>query len=173
MASNMIDRYRRWFEYEQEMHAQVVASLAAVPENLRAQAGYRKAVDLVAHMAMARHLWLYRMGGLPEGPRDLFPVDISLEEARSRLDDVQRAWVAHLGRLDDTALAREFQYQSLEGVWYRNMVEDILTQLFGHSWYHRGQIAALVRSLGCEPAATDFVFWTREPLPPEKIPSGA
>ncbi len=45
-------------------------------------------------------------------------------------------------------------------------VEDILTQLFGHSWYHRGQIAARVRELGGEPAATDFVFFTRELLSP-------
>ncbi|MFL6198680.1 MAG: DinB family protein [Thermoanaerobaculia bacterium] len=40
----------------------------------------------------------------------------------------------------------------------------ILTQLFGHSWYHRGQIAQLVRALGAEPAVTDFVFWSREAL---------
>ena len=31
-----------------------------------------------------------------------------------------------------------------------------------HSWYHRGQIATLVRALGAEPAVTDFVFWSRE-----------
>jgi len=43
-------------------------------------------------------------------------------------------------------------------------VEDILAQLFGHSWYHRGQIALLVRSIGAEPAATDFVYWTREAI---------
>jgi uncharacterized damage-inducible protein DinB len=45
----------------------------------------------------------------------------------------------------------------------RNSIEDILTQLFGHSCYHRGQIAQLLRSIGAEPAVTDFVFWTREP----------
>jgi len=43
-------------------------------------------------------------------------------------------------------------------------VEDILAQLFGHSWYHRGQIALLVRSIGAEPAATDFVYWAREAI---------
>ena len=59
-----------------------------------------------------------------------------------------------------------FEYQSLDGPWFRNSVEDILTQLFGHSWYHRGQIAALIRALGEEPAVTDFVFWARDLIPP-------
>lgn len=35
---------------------------------------------------------------------------------------------------------------------------------FEHSSYHRGQIALLLRSAGAEPAVTDFLFWTREPV---------
>jgi uncharacterized damage-inducible protein DinB len=46
--------------------------------------------------------------------------------------------------------------------FYRNTVRDILTHLFGHSWYQRGQIAGLVRAIGGEPPVTDFVFWVRE-----------
>lgn len=81
-----------------------------------------------------------------------------------RLADVETAWSRYLANLDDTELRRRFEYRSLEGPRFANVVEEILTQLFGHSWYHRGQIAALVRSLGAEPAVTDFVFWTRQPL---------
>jgi uncharacterized damage-inducible protein DinB len=55
-------------------------------------------------------------------------------------------------------------YQSYEGPRFRSTIEDILTRLFGHSWYHRGQIAMLLRSIGAEPAVTDFVFWAREPV---------
>jgi len=29
---------------------------------------------------------------------------------------------------------------------------------------HRGQIAALVRALGGEPAVTDYLFWKRRPI---------
>jgi uncharacterized damage-inducible protein DinB len=77
---------------------------------------------------------------------------------------MESAWCAYLEDLDDAGLAHAFEYTSLEGDRYRNTVEDTLTQLFGHSWYHRGQIASLIRSLGAEPAVTDFVFWTREPV---------
>ena len=40
-----------------------------------------------------------------------------------------------LERPDETELARMFEDRSLEGLPFRYCVEDILTQLFGHSWY--------------------------------------
>jgi uncharacterized damage-inducible protein DinB len=73
-------------------------------------------------------------------------------------------WDDYLAGLGDAELDRVFEYRALEGDRFRNRVEDIVTQLFGHSWYHRGQIASLVRELGGEPAATDYVFWVREPV---------
>jgi len=77
---------------------------------------------------------------------------------------VQGLWCGFLAETDDAALPREFEYQSLDAGRFRNSIEDILAQLFGHSWYHRGQIAMLVRAAGGEPAVTDLIFWCREPL---------
>ena len=64
---------------------------------------------------------------------------------------------------DDEELSRVFEYQSVEGPRFKNSIEELFTQLFGHSSYHRGQIASHVRSLGGEPAVTDFVYWSRIP----------
>ena len=65
--------------------------------------------------------------------------------------------------IDDEELSRVFGYQSVEGPRFKNSIEELFTQLFGHSLYHRGQIASYVRSLGGEPAVTDFVYWARVP----------
>jgi len=166
MPNDIADRFRRWFEYEQDSHAKVLASLHAVPEPLRSGPEFRKAVTLAAHLVAGRRLWLFRMGGARQGPgpNDFFPEGVTLAELAARLEDMQAAWSAFLSGLDDAALARDFEYQSFEGRWFRNTVADILTQLFGHSSYHRGQIALLLRSIGAEPAVTDFVFWTREEI---------
>jgi len=161
---NMIDRYRRWFEYEKDAHEKVLASLRSVPDGQRDAGAFQKAVDLFAHLLAARWLWLYRFGVVEEPPAELFPQGVELGELSSRASRMNQAWSDYFGRLDEAELGRVFEYHSLDGSRYRNAVEDILTQLFGHSWYHRGQIAALVRSLGGEPAVTDFVFWAREPL---------
>ena len=165
MPVRLVEQYRRWFEYEQASHAKVVAALRAVPEEKRATEVFRQAVDLLVHLVGARRLWLERLEGAPRTAQDLFPRGLTLEAAARGLAEMEAAWTGYLDKLNDAEAERTFDYQSLEGEWYRNTVADILTQVFGHSWYHRGQIALLLRSMGCEPAKTDFVFWTRERIP--------
>jgi uncharacterized damage-inducible protein DinB len=159
-----VRRFQRWYEYEIDSHAKVLASLDTVPEAKRNAPEFGKAVALLAHLMAARKLWLYRMGGLPEPPRDIFFESPSLDSVRQAVETTERLWSDFLRRLTEGELARVFEYRSLEGEPFRNSVIDILTQLFGHSWYHRGQIGMLVRDLGGEPATTDFVFWCREPI---------
>lgn len=159
----MIEQYRRWFLYEKDSHAKTLASLEAVPPRLWAEPAFQKAVDLLAHIIAARLLWLHRLGAAKEAPKDLFPANAPLSELPIQLQAMEKAWLTYLDKLDERGLARRFEYQSLDGPRFQNTVEDILTQMFGHSWYHRGQIAALVRSIGSQPAVTDFVFWARQP----------
>lgn len=160
----MIERYRRWFEYEKDAHAQTLASLETVPAERRSEEGYQKALTFFAHMMAARRLWLYRLGAYAEAPKDFFPKDVTLAELHEQSAHVNAIWTEYLSRLEEAHIAKPFEYRSLDGNPFRNVIEDIFTQLFGHSWYHRGQIALLVRMLGGTPAATDFVFWTREAL---------
>jgi uncharacterized damage-inducible protein DinB len=167
MASTA-DRYRRWFDYEKDSHEKVLTSLLSVPANNRHAPSFQKAVDTFAHIIVARRLWLSRFGAATEPPRDLFPQGVSLEDLADRLQEMEVLWSSFLSRLDDVELARSFDYRSLDSGWFRNTVEDILTQLHGHSLYHLGQIASLVRASGGESAATDFVYWAREAIPPRR-----
>lgn len=156
-------RYRRWFDYEKDSHARTLDSLRAVSEELRESEAFRKAVYLMGHIVAARRIWLFRFGVLQENV-ELFPREVTLAELPDQIAAMETMWTQYLDQLDDAALGRVFEYQSYEGPRFRNTIDEILTQLFGHSWYHRGQIAQLVRSIGAEPAVTDFVFWSREPV---------
>ena len=160
-----VKRFQRWYDYEKDAHAKVLASLETIPPERRNAPEYGKAVALLAHMVAARRLWLFRMGRSGEIPRDIFFDSPSLESVRDTLGVMEAQWSGYLDGLTETELDRVFEYRSLEGQPFRNSVIDVLTQLFGHSWYHRGQIAMLVRALGGEPAVTDFVFWCREAIP--------
>ena len=163
MNDSMIERYRRWFEYERDSHAKTLDSLNAVADNLRSSEQFRKAVYLLGHIVAARRMWLFRFGVVKENA-ELFPQETSLSDLPAQLSEMETLWSEHLRQIDDTELARVFEYQSYEVPRFRNTIEEILTQLFGHSWYHRGQIAMLLRSIGAEPAVTDYVFWAREPV---------
>jgi uncharacterized damage-inducible protein DinB len=162
MPTSLADRFRRWFDYEKDAHAKVVRSLESVPEPGREGPEYRKAVDRLAHILAARRVWLWRLGVVAEAPKDLFPESVTLAEVAGSMPAVHALWDDYLAGLTDEDLERTVEYTSLDGGRFRNRVEEILTQLFGHSWYHRGQIATLVRAAGGEPALTDWIFWCRE-----------
>jgi uncharacterized damage-inducible protein DinB len=162
MDHAITSRYRRWFDYERNAHAKILASLDTVPEEGRTTPEYRRALGIAAHIITARRIWLDRLKGLPPAAGPLFPVEVSLEEVAETYRETEPRWETYLAGLDDAAMERVIEYKSLDGKEHRSRVEDILAQLFGHSWYHRGQIAMLVRSAGGEPAATDLIHWLRE-----------
>ena len=163
MNDSLVDRYRRWFEYERDSHAKTLDSLNAVAEELRQSEGFHKAVYLMGHIIGARRMWLWRLGVLSDNS-EFFPQEITVGELHAQLSEMEKLWSDYLSQLNDADLARVFEYQSYEGPRFRNTIEDILTQMFGHSWYHRGQIAHVLRSIGAVPEVTDLVFWTREPV---------
>jgi uncharacterized damage-inducible protein DinB len=165
MSNAIAERFRRWFDYEQDAHAKVVRSLETVPADRRSAPEYRRAVSILAHIAAARRVWLYRLGITPDAPTSLFPSNPALADVVAELRRVQGIWADYLARATDEEIGRTFEYQSFDAGRFRNRVEDILAQLFGHSSYHRGQIAMLVRAAGGEPAVTDLVYWCREPVP--------
>ena len=158
----MIDRFRRWFEYEKDAHAKVFSSFETVPPEGRTTPEFRRAVNIMAHVVAARRNWLSRLGVVETAAGPLFPDDQDVASLSTQWREVQALWSQYLAGLDDTALARECEYQSLDAGRFRNRVEDTLAQLFGHSSYHRGQIAMLVRAAGGTPAITDLIYWCRE-----------
>jgi uncharacterized damage-inducible protein DinB len=162
MSRDKLEQYRRWFAYERDAHAKVIRSLESVPEERRAGPEYRRAVVLLAHLAAARRTWLGRLGVIPAAQGSLFPAEADLKQVVDDLKTVETLWGEYLERLQGEELGRTFEYQSLDAGRFRNQVEDVLAQLFGHSSYHRGQIAMLVRAAGGEPAVTDLIYWCRE-----------
>jgi uncharacterized damage-inducible protein DinB len=165
------DRYRRWFEYEKDSHTKVLASLHSVPAERRGDPAFRKAADSFAHIIGARELWLFRLGISPSPPKDLFLEGLSLEELAALTENVHAAWQSYFDRLDDAEVTRSFSYRSYDGDPYRNTVDEVLTQMHGHSLYHRGQIASLVKAAGGKPAATDYIFWSRQQIPASDVKS--
>ena len=164
MNDSFVSQYRRWFEYEQDAHAKVIRSLESVPVDSRSSPEYRRALSILAHIVAARRLWLSRLGAAPAPSGSLFPEGLELGQVTTQWQDVARLWTDFLGKLTDETIAKTFEYQSLDAGRFRNRLEEVLTQLFGHSWYHRGQIAMLVRSAGGEPAVTDFIYWCRQSI---------
>jgi uncharacterized damage-inducible protein DinB len=160
----LIERYRRWLEYEIDAHVKTVESIRSVPLERQSGSDFRKALAIFGHMVAARRVWLFRLGIAPAPQGSLFPENPDLDDTASQWRETADLWNSYLGSLTDEDLFKNFEYQSIDGGRFRNQIEDVLTQLFGHSSYHRGQIAMLVRSAGGKPAITDFIYWCREAI---------
>ena len=158
--NSLSDRFRLWYEYERDCNAKSLEMLASVPAEQRSAPEFQKALDRMAHLVAARRRWLHRLGHLPEAP-GLFPRETELAELPALVHTTEEAWVAYLSRLDDRDLSRVLEWESADGRRYRWDIEGVLTQVFGHAWYHRGQIAQLVAALGGKAVDTDYIFWCK------------
>jgi uncharacterized damage-inducible protein DinB len=157
--NSLADRFRKWYDYERDCNAKTVEMLHSVPQERRAAPEFQKAIDRMAHMVAARRRWLQRLGHVGEVP-PAFPQGTALADLPAFIADTETAWVAYLNRLDEKELDRVLEWQFGEKR-YRWNVEGVLTQTFGHAWYHRGQIAQLVAGLGGKAADTDYIFWCK------------
>ena len=94
------EKYRRWFAYEKDSDAKVLASLQAVADPLRVMPQYQKAVDLLAHLVAARNMWLYRLGHGSK-PSELFPLETPLANLPKMLAEMENAWSSYFESLTE------------------------------------------------------------------------
>lgn len=78
-----------------------------------------------------------------------------------RVDDRWRGFLAPLTEQD---LDREWTHTSSEGLGYVSLVADVISPVFNHSTYHRGEVARLLVESGGQRAATDQIVLTRHRL---------
>jgi uncharacterized damage-inducible protein DinB len=157
---SLADRFRRWYEYERDCNTKSLEMLASVPAERRSAPEFQKAVDRMAHLVAARRRWLHRLGHGPGAPGP-WPQGTALSDLPALVAETEAAWSAYLDRLTDDELARTLEWEFADGRRYRWDVEGVLTQTFGHAWYHRGQIAQLVAGLGGKAVDTDYIFWCK------------
>jgi len=159
---SLADRFRRWYEYERDCNAKSLQMLASVPDDRRSAPEFQKAIDRLAHLVAARRRWLFRLGHWPEIPAP-FPQGTALDDLPPLVAATEAAWVEYLSRLDETELSRSLEWDMADGRRFQWDVEGVLTQTFGHAWYHRGQIAQLVAALGGTAVDTDYILWCNLP----------
>ncbi|HEU4682785.1 MAG TPA: DinB family protein [Gemmatimonadales bacterium] len=149
----MIDHLHRLLRYDIWANRETVNSLKlnpAAPKSLR----------WMAHILGAEHLWLARLHR--RQPRLSVWPDFDIEACGTQLEELSRLWPAYLAGLSSGQLGETISYTNSKGESWTNTVEEILTHVTIHSAYHRGQIAADLRSAGSEPAYTDYIHAARQ-----------
>jgi uncharacterized damage-inducible protein DinB len=136
----------RFFEFDGWANQETLRSLETM-KNLP-----ERAVALIAHIAATQRVWLERALSLPQSMA-VWP-HWPLPETAKELPTVLAEWT-RLIATDN--LSRDFAYTNTKGQQFWNRLSDVALHVAFHGVYHRGQIAALVRQHGGEPAYTDFI----------------
>jgi uncharacterized damage-inducible protein DinB len=149
------EHFRYLSGYDEWANLEVIAALKGAGEPLE------RARKLMAHIISAELVWLTRIEQKP-APFPVWP-DLSLEQCAEEAHSLAQSWRG-LPAGDGGILDRLVHYKNSKGEAYESLVRDILTHVFMHSAYHRGQIAADIRQAGCVPAYTDFIHGVRQGL---------
>ena len=155
----LIEQFRLWYQHECDCNAKIVTMIRSVPETNQTRREFSKVLILFSHLILARKNWIHRL----QTSEDLgiwVLENTSLSELELMCAEIQESWTAYLEHQTDETISERFNwsYEDKKLSW---IIAEMLAQLNGHSWYHRGQIAQLVDLLGGEVVDTDFVFWTK------------
>jgi uncharacterized damage-inducible protein DinB len=137
---NTVDHLTRLFTYDAWANQEVLAGLRAAPQSPA------RSLKFIAHILAAERLWL----------------EFTLEECENVAADLSQLWKNYLGVSTEADLARSVSYRNSKGETWSSRKDDILMHVVTHSAYHRGQIAADMRSAGLTPAYTDFIHSVRQ-----------
>jgi uncharacterized damage-inducible protein DinB len=113
----------------------------------------------LAHVYLADRVWKERV--MEPGKPVVW--DASLADAEAAWPGIQEAWETWADAATDAELDRVVQYTSiLTGKAAENRAGEIVTHVVNHATLHRGQVVGMIRQLGVQPPATDFINYLRE-----------
>jgi len=153
---DLLEHYRQLARYDEWANLEVVTSFRALGSPPP------RALRFMAHIVGAEHVWLARLRQQPP-PLPVWP-DLSVDGCGEQARELARQWQSLLAGGSPDRLEALVAYKNTKGEAWSSTTRDILTHVFMHSTYHRGQIAAEVRPAGHVPAYTDFIHGVRQGL---------
>ncbi len=121
-----------------------------------------KAWKVFSHIINAYEVWLSRMQNRPQ--RFALFEKHPKQNMKERLEEIHGDVKTYVQSLSEEDLLQTFDYIATEGTKHRSVKKDIFIHMVNHATHHRGQISQMLRQAGFQPAATDYVLFTRENL---------
>ncbi len=151
---NTVDHFTRLFAYDAWANQEVLSGLRTATQPPA------RSLKFIAHILASERLWLERL----EQKEQTLPVwpEFTVNECGNLAADQSQLWKHYLQASSEADLAKSVGYRNSKGETWRSRKDDVLMHVVTHSAYHRGQIAADMRSAGLTPPYTDFIHSVRQ-----------
>lgn len=115
----------------------------------------------LTHLVAAEKIWLSRWTGHPEKTLLQAREVPALRDLKTIWEHVNTERERFLDTLTESSLGDKFSMTTTKGDRYVHTYAQMMQHLVNHSSYHRGQVASLMRQLGCVPHSTDLIAYYR------------
>ncbi|MEQ1953228.1 DinB family protein [Mesorhizobium sp. CN2-181] len=156
----MFAAYNRWAN--QHVY-EAAANLTPEEFNRDTGAFFKSAMGTLNHLLVTDRIWMKRFSGLGDAPTALdailFTDFTKLRPARIAEDERISDWI---GSLTAKQLAGRFTYTTLSDMrTISQRLAPALAHVFNHQTHHRGQMHAILTTLGKPSVSLDLAYFQR------------
>ncbi len=148
----MKSHFLTFFQYEAWANEQILQAIE------RYAIHDQQILKLFSHILSAQALWLQRLNQ-QSTLTNAWQV-LRLEECKLQMHENQDELLHFLQNTEN--FQQPVTYQNLKGETFTNSIYEILTHLFNHSSYHRGQIVLCLKNYTQDLPVTDMIFYLRK-----------
>ncbi len=141
------------FKYENWANARIIDALAQLPEQ------DEKSLELMSHILLVQMVWYSRMAGVAVPP---VWEKKSFQQIKDIYEVNKKILTPFIEKQTKDTLNATIDYKNTKGDKFSNTVTQILTHLFNHSTYHRGQIVERLKGKLPKMPETDYIVFLRE-----------
>jgi uncharacterized damage-inducible protein DinB len=127
-----------------------------------------EAVTPLQHVYLGEVVWLERVSGNEAAQITQYAAPESIHELSTAFREIHAKWLAWANAFEDFDTV--VPHRNLKGESFRMPAWQIVLHLVNHGSYHRGQVAAQLRSSGFAPPATDLIIWYRTQRAQSSLP---
>ena len=169
-----VSEIKQLFDYTEWANKLAMDAAAKLSdENLRRDFGisHKSIFGTLLHMAGAEWIWLERWHGY--SPAKAVAWASWTTESCADLATLEERWhevidrrARFLAELDQERLEAELAFKLLSGDASSMRLVHQMQHVANHATMHRGQVVGMIRQLGIDPPATDFIFYIRSDVSP-------
>lgn len=140
----------------------VILSLPEEKQKAEIASSFNSLHNTILHIWDAESIWWQRMKLHERFVRPSDNPKSSTRDVVNGLLSQSKLWEGWVSNASELSLDHVFQYYNNKKEPVKMHIYQMISHVFNHSTYHRGQLITMLRQLGVEKLpGTDFVLWIR------------